>query len=159
MMNQQTAHPMLAKSDHDELARQDFVFTMKQFVSDTLAVGGRAFYQGRVKPALEKRHGRAPDRHEIRRRLAGEPHDQMISSMKRTIQELTWDTTGESVERQLAGLIAKAKATRKRGKRLGSVRLDPDLEIPWPFRSARLAPAAREFPPLKELMPRIEERL
>ncbi len=36
---------------------------------------------------------------------------------------------------------------------------DPDLEIPWPFRSARLAPAAREFPPLKELMPRIEERL
>ncbi len=130
MMNQQTAHPMLAKSDHDELARQDFVFTMKQFVSDTLAVGGRAFYQGRVKPALEKRHGRAPDRHEIRRRLAGEPHDQMISSMKRTIQELTWDTTGESVERQLAGLIAKAKATRKRGKRLGSLRLDPDLEIP-----------------------------
>ena len=46
MMNQQTAHPMLAKSDHDELARQDFVFTMKQFVSDTLAVGGRRSTRG-----------------------------------------------------------------------------------------------------------------
>ena len=130
MMNQQTAHPMLPKSDHDELARQDFVFTMKQFVADTLAVGNRAFYQSRVKPVLEKDHGQAPDRHEIRRRLANEPHDQMLSSMKRTIQELTWDTTGESVERQLADLIAKAKATRSRGKRLGSLRLDPDLEIP-----------------------------
>ena len=50
--------------------------------------------------------------------------------MKRTIQELTWDTTGECVERQLADLIAKAKATRTRGKRLGSLRLDPDLDIP-----------------------------
>ena len=130
MMNQQAVHPMLPRADHDELARQDFVFTLKQFVSDTLAVGSRAFYQGQLRPVLEKRHGRAPNRHEIRRQLASEPHDQMISSMKRTIQEFTWDTTGESVERQLADLIAKAKVTRTRKEQLGSLRLDPDLEIP-----------------------------
>ena len=130
MMNQQNDHPMLPKADHNELARQDFVFSLKQFVADELASGNRALYQGRVKPALEKEHGRGPNRHEIRRRLATEPYHQMISSMKRTIQEFTWDSTGESIERQLAALIATAKATRTREKLLGSLRLDRDLEIP-----------------------------
>jgi hypothetical protein len=45
----------------------------------------------------------------------------MISSMKRTIQELIWDITGESVERQLGALVETAKVVRARGHRRGSI--------------------------------------
>lgn len=129
-MNRQTPHSMLARANHDELSRQDYVFSMKQFVTGPLATLNRTSYQARVKPALKKSLGRAPNRHDIRRRMESEPHYQMISSMKRTIQELIWDAAGESIERQLATLIDIANAKQTGGKQLGSLWLDPGLEVP-----------------------------
>ena len=41
--------------------------------------------------------------------------------MKRTIQELIWDITGKSVERQLGALVETAKAVRIRRHRRGSI--------------------------------------
>ena len=38
-----------------------------------------------------------------------------------------WDSVGESVERQLAGLIRKSKSFKKAR---GTLRLDPDLQLP-----------------------------
>jgi ubiquinone/menaquinone biosynthesis C-methylase UbiE len=129
MMNRQARHAILAKANRDECARQDYVFSMKQFVTGALAQAGAAYYRAGIEPALE-REDDAGDRHAIRRRLERAPHYQMASSLKRTIQELIWDTTGESVERQLEDLIETAAAVRARGRRLGSLRLDPGLRVP-----------------------------
>ena len=50
--------------------------------------------------------------------------------MKRIIQEFTWDTVGESIERQLPSLIERARRIRERPSKFGTLRLDPDLAAP-----------------------------
>jgi len=130
MMRQQAGHGLLPQSNHDELARQDFVFGLKSFVANELAPGCRTIYEERVKPPFETKSGRAPNRHEIRHLMGEVPHYQVVSAMKRIIQEFTWDTVGESIERQLPTLIDKARRVRERPSKRGTLRLDPDLAAP-----------------------------
>ena len=70
MMRQQARLALLPEANHDELARQDFVFGLKSFVANELAPGCRTIYEERVKPAFQTTSGRGPDRHEIRRLMA-----------------------------------------------------------------------------------------
>ena len=130
MMRQQAGHELLPEANHDELARQDFVFGLKRFVANELAPGCRTIYEERVKPAFQTKTDRGPDRHEIRRLMGEVPHYQLVSSMKRIIQEFTWETVGESIERQLPGLVEKARRIRERSSKLGTLSLDPDLALP-----------------------------
>ena len=130
MMRQQAIHALLPDANHDELARQDFVFELKSFVANALAPGCRTIYEERVKPAFQTKSGRGPNRHEIRRMMSEIPYYQAVSSMKRIIQEFTWDTVGESIERQLPSLVEKARRVRDRTSKLGTLRLDPDLAAP-----------------------------
>lgn len=130
MMSRQAQHPMLPKANRDELARQDYVFALKQHITGALSAGARRHYRETVKPTLERKGGQSPGWRIVRRTMEQVPHYRMIGSMKRTIQELTWDTTGESIERQLADLVETARETSKRRKHLGSLRLDAGLKAP-----------------------------
>ncbi len=129
MMRDQARHDMLPDANRDELARQDYVFSVKQYVTGNLAAGSKAHYQRTTKPRLARSGSRPMDWRSVRRELEPEPHYRMIGSIKRTIQELIWDTTGESIERQLPALIDTANRLRAR-KTNGSLRLDPSLVAP-----------------------------
>jgi ubiquinone/menaquinone biosynthesis C-methylase UbiE len=56
-----------------------------------------------------------------------DPYYQFWSELLRTSQEMMWESVGSSVERQLPELIEHARGN---GGALGSLRLDPDLEVP-----------------------------
>lgn len=129
-MLKQTQHLMLAHAEHDESARQLFSASLKSHLSSDISAGTRTVYEVRIKPAFARANNRPPrDRHEVRRAIGRDSYYQMASSLKRTAQELMFESVGASVERQLPTLIAKAKP-RRAPDQGGSLRLDPSLPIP-----------------------------
>ena len=129
-MLRQYRHAMLVESSHDELARQQFVSSLKSHLSASVNAGTRDVYDSRAKPDFVRGNNRPPEsRHEVRRLLSRDGYFQMASSLKRTAQEMMFDSVGENVERELGPLITKARRFRK-ADTLGSLRLDPDLKIP-----------------------------
>lgn len=121
-------HAMYATPDHDEAARESFVRELMIHVSRDLTPGKRTLYEARVKPAFVRAHNRPPkDRHEVRKAMEVEPFNQVWNALRRTTQELMFDSIGESVERQLPELIDRAAALNGN---LGTLTLDPGLKIP-----------------------------
>ncbi|MBM3504307.1 MAG: class I SAM-dependent methyltransferase [Alphaproteobacteria bacterium] len=124
----QFRHAMLVDVAHDERSRQDFTAAFKSHLSSNVAAGTKLAYERRAKPTFARTAGRAPqDRHEVRRILSADSYYQAASSLKRTAQELMWDSVGDCVERQLDRLVARAKTMRGRK---GSLRTDPKLVVP-----------------------------
>ena len=124
----QTSHPLLPQPDHDELARQNFVKSFKLHIATKIVPGNKVVYERRVRPAFEKEHGRAPeDRREILRAMTGDPYYGLWGSLFRSSQEMSWDCVLPSVGRQQA---QGDGAARDDGATLGSLQLDPGLEIP-----------------------------
>jgi ubiquinone/menaquinone biosynthesis C-methylase UbiE len=126
----QAIHGMLPDTTHDEMSRQNFVMSMRAFVTAGVTPGHTALYEKVVKPRFVRENNRPPkSRHEIRRAMLKEPYHQTWSALLRTTQELIWDCVGESIERQLPELNDYAKELTK-GKTKGTLTVDPDLEIP-----------------------------
>lgn len=122
-----TQHPMLPEPDHDELARQAFVNDFRVHLSTQVFPGNFTAYYGRVAPEFERKHGRPPaDRHEVRKVMTHDPYYRMWSAMQRVSQEMIWDASLDTVERQLPGLIERAETLPG----ASTLRLNPDLEIP-----------------------------
>ncbi|MBM3503157.1 MAG: class I SAM-dependent methyltransferase [Alphaproteobacteria bacterium] len=121
------AHALLPEPTHDEWARQSFAQAMRQACTVTLAPGNSEVYRARIQPALRRALGRDPHtRHEVSRALLAEPYYQYWSALQRTTQEMLWDGVGETVERQLPTLIARARAEPGPG----TLRLDPAFVTP-----------------------------
>ena len=124
----QLQHDLLPRANHDELARQDFVHSLKLHLATRVAPGNKQVYERRAKPRFEQQAGRPPkDRHEVRHVMRDEPYYQTWSALQRTSQEMMWEAVDASVTRQLPELVARAI---RPAKPLGSLRLDPDLAIP-----------------------------
>jgi len=57
---------MQPKPSHDEAARQDFVYDLREFLTDKVYSRITPYYQTRVEPGFEKVHGRKPaDKKEV----------------------------------------------------------------------------------------------
>ena len=124
----QLQHDLLPRANHDELARQDFVHSLKLHLATRVAPGNKQVYERRAKPRFEQQAGRLPkDHHEVRHVMRDEPYYQTWSALQRTSQEMMWEAVDASVTRQLPELVARASQP---AKPLGSLRLDPDLAIP-----------------------------
>jgi ubiquinone/menaquinone biosynthesis C-methylase UbiE len=127
-MKQQFPHSMLPQATHDELARQNFMQSLKAHIFAQVSPGNKVVYEKKVLPRFEREHQRSPkDRHEIRRLMQNEPYYQWWSALRRTQQEMMWESVNSSVERQLSDLIERAK---DKGGELGTLTLDPDFKIP-----------------------------
>lgn len=125
----QQHHPMLPDEQHDELARENFVQALKSHVANRVSPGITELYERRVAPQWESENGAPPrDRHEVRSALQTDTYYRLWSSVRRTSQHLLWNSVADVVARQSKELAERAKDV-DRG--LGSLRLDPDLEIPW----------------------------
>ncbi len=121
-------HDMLPQPTHDELARENLVRSLRHFLNEDLYPLNRAVYDSQVAPAYAKQHGHAPaDPQEVKAAYFDHPFFRTVLAVYRTTQEMLWDDVGETVERQLPALIDRARGYRAA---TGTLRLDPDLEIP-----------------------------
>ncbi|MEE3623477.1 class I SAM-dependent methyltransferase [Nitrospirillum sp. BR 11752] len=106
---QQLTHPVLPTPTHDEAARQEFTKSFKNFIQQKLLPGLTPVYRNRVVPAFERAHGRPPaDRRDIRSAMVRELYFQHYAAANRIAQELLWESTNVTVDRQLPELNAKA---------------------------------------------------
>ncbi|MDZ8028091.1 MAG: class I SAM-dependent methyltransferase [Nostoc sp. DedQUE01] len=127
-MDQQLQHAMLPKTTQDELARQEFVQSLKLHIFRNLSPGNKVIYEKLAKPKFEQEHQRPPqNRYEIRQAMEQQPYYHLTSALKRISQEMLWDAVNASVDRQLPELIERAK---DKGAELGSLTLDPNFSIP-----------------------------
>jgi ubiquinone/menaquinone biosynthesis C-methylase UbiE len=127
-MKEQPIHSMMAETLHDERARQGYVLSLKRYISGTVTPGNKIETERRTIPAFKRKHKREPNSlKEMRKAMNEGPYHQMWGSLMRTAQELMWDSVADTVDRQLDQLIDRAQEYKNP---LGSLRLDPNLEIP-----------------------------
>ena len=125
----QAQHDILIKPKHDERARQDLCQTMRAHLLGDVQAGTQAVFNSRVHPQFKKEHGRpVKDRHELRRAMTTDPFYRLYCASLRTSQELMWDSIIDTVEHEILRLKTGYKKTHNHSK--GTLRLDPDLEIP-----------------------------
>ena len=132
------SHAMLPKANHDEQSRQDFVSSFRGHLSSKVMPGVYKVFKSRVEPFFLAKNGRLPaNEQEVRKAMTVNPFYQFWSAMQRRSQEMLWEAVIDPTERQLPNLIKQAipkenigsnKTTRS--KRIGTLRLDPTLNIP-----------------------------
>lgn len=121
-------HGVLPQTTSDEFSRQEFVKSLKYHLASKISLGNKDAFEARVKPVFEKAEGRAPETyHEVRKAMSKEPYFNFWSALQRNSQEMMWKSVQQSVERQLPALINTVATAEKK---LGSLTLDPALEIP-----------------------------
>lgn len=126
-MHEPYAHAMMPLATHDELARQNYVATFKIHMEEEIYPANKRLFQAKQEKDLIRAQGRKPkNRHEVRKVAESEPFTQMWSAVARTLQEMLWDNVGETIERQLPELIAKARVKSPRG----SLTLDASITVP-----------------------------
>ncbi len=127
-------HAMVAGTNHDEQARQDFVTAFRGHLSGRVMPGAYRIYQNRVEPAFVKAHARQPaDQEEVRQWMTRDPYYQFWSAMQRRSQELLWESVIDPTERQWSSLLAKFRqlaGKARRSRKRGSLHIDPQLQIP-----------------------------
>lgn len=125
----QDRHPMMARETHDERARQSFVKSLHMRAANLSRVEAKAVYEGRVAPRFARAHeGRRPaTRREARLALEQDVFWQTVIGLRRVSQEMLWASVIDTVERTAPEINARAVRVEQR---LGSLRLNPSLEIP-----------------------------
>ena len=123
----QFAHGVLPVTNSDEFARQEFVKSLKFHLASQVSVGNRDAFEGRAAPLFAKAEGRAPETmNDVRKAMQHDPYYKFWSALQRNSQEMMWKSVQLPVERQHDALTASGKIAAPRG----SLRLNPDLEIP-----------------------------
>jgi SAM-dependent methyltransferase len=139
----QREHAALPKTTTEESSRLEFVKRLKFHLATKVAPGNRLAYEVKVLPRLRTEAGREPaDHHEVRRGMADEPYFRFWSALQRNSQEMMWKASQLPIERHSAAGGAAATGTTNAagatgaagpaaaGLPLGTLKLDPALEIP-----------------------------
>jgi len=118
-------------STHDEVARQKYVSFLRKFVMADLAGDMREVYDSSVAPRVRSETGEdAKDAREVRKAMEQVNFYRTWSSMRYNAQEMTWHSVEDSVERSLPDLISVADRVAAQPSAGGTLRLNPDVEIP-----------------------------
>jgi ubiquinone/menaquinone biosynthesis C-methylase UbiE len=129
IVDRNASHPVLARPDHDEAARTQYVVALKRKLT-ALADGNRRAFEHRQAPAYEARTGRKPVTvAEIGQAMAGDPFYQLWSALSRSAQDLMWSSVEASIQRDLPRMMAAAAAVGARSAG-GSLHLDPGFDAP-----------------------------
>ena len=133
-MTTNTTLGQLYAPNHDERARQSFVGALKTEVNDRVEDNLADLYDRKIRPAYEAKHGGPPEkRDDIIPAFKEEPLYQKWASMAYTSQDMMWETVGDTVDRVRPGFEERAKAILDSGKTLGTLELNPNLDIPQPI--------------------------
>jgi len=127
-MELQTPHALLSRPTVDELGRESFLASMREFLITDLYNGNEVAYRNRQLPEFTAKHGRPPETYlEVKSVMEQDSFYRAFSLLNRATQELLWDTVGESVERQLPALRNAGANIAPIG---GTLTLDPDMPLP-----------------------------
>ena len=128
MINQQFQHDLLPRATHDELARQNFMQSLATYINNRMTPGNRVIYERAVVPEFERQHQRSPqNRHEIRQAMQQQPFYRWWSALRRTQQEMMWESVSSSVDRQLPEL---QRQFQEQSGELGSLEVAADFKLP-----------------------------
>ena len=117
------------RPSHDEAARQRYAMGLRAYLFGPLREAvGRAFYAS-VAPEYEAREGHPlEDRREARREILKLPGYQYFCDLHRVSQDMIWNSVIDTLDRTEQSLRDAYRNIDD--QRLGSIELDPDLEIP-----------------------------
>lgn len=120
-IEEQGHHDALAWGGHDDRARADFAFTLRNHITGRLMPANRLVFDARAAAAFEETHGRAPQNPaDIRAAMDADPWYRFYLSVRRTSQELIW-----------AAAIGPADAAVDPSvEQSATLRLDPSVRPP-----------------------------
>ncbi len=122
---------MLPQMSQEEQSRLSFLVSLSGATRGGLAPGNRTVYERDARPSFIAEHGREPaTADEVREVMEEQEYYQMWTALRRVQQEQYVDCTGSIVERQLPKLVREFRKIAA-GASLGSLELDPELEIPY----------------------------
>lgn len=120
-----------AQPTHDEAARQGYVAQMRKVVMADMAQEMRGVYDSTVEPAIKTKTGAAPeDGRAVRKAMEQVNYYRAWSSLRYNAQEMVWGTVMDEVERDLPVMVDAANQAAKTTPAGGTLRLNPDLDIP-----------------------------
>jgi ubiquinone/menaquinone biosynthesis C-methylase UbiE len=118
-----TPHAALVEGGHDDRARQDFAFSLRNRVTSALMPATRTVFDGRARQRWTAAHGRDPQSpDDIRAAMDADPWYRFYLSVRRTSQELIWASVIPPIE--AAGTPAPSPPAG------GTLSLDPAVEVP-----------------------------
>lgn len=116
---------------HDEVGRQRFISALRNHATVTLRDGLARHYTEDVLPGLVARTGTEPKTaREIEAVMTDDHEYRFYSVLRYNAQEMVYQSVIPAVERALPEMNAAAKAIAQTKPAGGSLRLNPDLEIP-----------------------------
>ncbi len=128
MADVQHEHQMMTNRSHDEAERQNNVRTLRQSLLRKFAAGSREMFYREIKPEYEKQTGKPLDDYrQIRTEMLKGNYMKFQMGFHRVVQELMFESLIPPVEQQLPDLVKKSK---EMDRNLGTLELDPDLELP-----------------------------
>lgn len=120
-----------AQPTHDEAARQGYVAQMRKVIMADMAQDMRAVYDEAVEPSVKAKTGDAPgDAIAVRKAMEPNSYYRFWSSMRFNAQEMVWGSVLDEVERELPEMIDAAEQAAKVSPAGGTLRLNPELDIP-----------------------------
>ncbi len=125
-------HAISPEFTRDELARQNFVTSLRQHVLVDQAAQLRGFYDEEVLPRYEEANGAAPASGEdVRAVMKDQRRYRFFSSIRTNAQEMVYASVIPAAERDMDSLADDAqKYIGEQANPSGSLTLDPSLEIP-----------------------------
>lgn len=120
----------LAVATHDERARQRFCGALRRFAIQDLPLRLREDFEQRAKPASERRGRPLDDARAIEEAMRDAPSFRFYSTVRYNVQEMCFLSVQDQIERALPEMIEVAREAAERSPAGGSLRLDPNLEVP-----------------------------
>ena len=120
----------------DERSRQAFIIQFKQKVNLDLQKDIHNYFAENIAPELESELGEPLDdlnrdhRKAVKKRLASEHLFQTWESLTWTGQDMMWECIDETLDHDLPRIEAVASDVLKRSDKMGSLKLNPDLDLP-----------------------------
>jgi SAM-dependent methyltransferase len=124
-IEEQGHHRALAWGGHDDRARADFAFTLRNHVTGRLMPANRLVFDARASGAFAAAYGRAPQGpDEVRAAMDADPWYRFYLSARRTSQELIWAAVIPPAEAAVPLCEPQTAATG------GMLSLDPAVTAP-----------------------------
>ncbi|RVU06979.1 class I SAM-dependent methyltransferase [Novosphingobium umbonatum] len=122
-------HAVMPQATHDEQALEDHFLAMRAWTNQHMDPLDRRLLDEVIVPEVTAKTGKAPTRSgEVRGALESHPLHQYWLTLSLFYQDRIWHVIDDAIDRQyddLAGKVAELSAQPK-----GSLRLNPDLEMP-----------------------------
>ncbi len=120
-------YDFLPTGNHDEEAREGFCRNLAVKLAADVRPPLETIFEQKVRPALVAQHGREPTFREIAKAMRRRPETQAWYRLRTDNQDRMYAVSGDMLSRQSQDLVKRANRV---SGRIGSLTLDPNLEMP-----------------------------